>query len=61
METPFERFRRESRGNREQRQATLTTAFELNPIRFRRIAPQAPIIPEIVWINPPIKEVLANI
>jgi putative transposase len=46
---------------REQRQATLTTAFELNPIRFRRIAPQAPIIPEIVWINPPIKEVLANI
>jgi hypothetical protein len=46
---------------REQRQVTLTTAFELNPIRFRRIAPQAPTIPEIVWINPPIKEVLANI
>jgi putative transposase len=46
---------------REQRQATLNAAFELNPIRFRRIAPQAPIIPEIVWINPPIKEVLANI
>ncbi|MHB1210129.1 MAG: IS3 family transposase [Acidimicrobiales bacterium] len=46
---------------REQRQTTLTSAFELNPIRFRRIAPQAPAIPEIVWINPPIKEVLANI
>jgi putative transposase len=46
---------------REQRQATLTSAFELNPIRFRRIAPLAPIIPEVVWINPPIKEVLANI
>jgi putative transposase len=46
---------------REQRQATLSAAFELNPIRFRRIAPQAPTIPEIVWINPPIKEVLANI
>ena len=46
---------------REQRQTTLNAAFELNPIRFRRIAPQAPTIPEIVWINPPIKEVLANI
>ena len=46
---------------REQRQTTLNTAFELNPIRFRRIAPQAPAIPEVVWINPPIKEVLANI
>ncbi len=39
----------------------LNAAFELNPIRFRHIAPQAPTIPEIVWINPPIKEVLANI
>ena len=46
---------------REQRQATLSAAFEANPIRFRRIAPQAPSIPEVVWINPPIKEVLANI
>ncbi len=46
---------------REQRQTTLNAAFELNPIRFRRIAPQAPTIPEVVWINPPIKEVLANI
>ncbi len=46
---------------REQRQATLNAAFEANPIRFRRIAPQAPTIPDVVWINPPIKEVLANI
>ena len=46
---------------REQRQATLTAALEVNPIRFRRIAPQAPTIPEIVWINPPLKEVPANI
>jgi len=33
----------------------------MNPIRFRRIAPLAPTIPEVVCINPPIKEVLANI
>jgi putative transposase len=46
---------------REQRQATLSAAFEANPIRFRRRVPQAPKIPEFVWINPPIKEVLANI
>jgi putative transposase len=41
---------------REQRQATLSAAFEANPIRFRRRSPQAPTIPEVVWINPPIKE-----
>ena len=46
---------------REQRQAILSAAFEANQIRFRRIAPQAPTIPEVVWINPSIKEVLANI
>lgn len=45
---------------REQRQANLTSAFDSNPMRFRGIAPQAPIILEIVWINPPIKEVLAK-
>jgi hypothetical protein len=33
---------------REQRQATVTSAFELNPIRFRRIAPQAPTIHEVM-------------
>ena len=46
---------------REQRQSTLTSAFELNPIGFRRIEPRAPVIPDIGWISPPIKEVLANI
>ena len=38
---------------RQQRQTTLNAAFEQHPIRFRRIAPRAPRIPEIVWINPP--------
>ncbi|NNN02199.1 MAG: transposase [Acidimicrobiaceae bacterium] len=46
---------------REQRQTTLNAAFELNPIRFRRIASQVPTIPEVVWINSPFREVLANI
>lgn len=45
---------------REQRQATLSTAYEANPIRFRRLAPSAPSIPEQVWINPPELEVAAN-
>jgi hypothetical protein len=41
---------------REQRQATLNAAYETNPIRFRRLAPNAASIPELVWINPPIKD-----
>ena len=45
---------------REQRQVTLDAAYEANPIRFRRLAPQAPSIPELVWINPPELEVAAN-
>jgi putative transposase len=45
---------------REQRQATLSAAYEINPIRFRRLAPSAPSIPELVWINPPELEVAAN-
>ena len=45
---------------REQRQATLSAAYEANPIRFRRLAPRAPSIPELVWINPPELEVAAN-
>jgi putative transposase len=45
---------------REQRQVTLNAAYEANPIRFRRLAPQAPSIPELVWINPPELEVAAN-
>jgi putative transposase len=46
---------------REQRQATLSAAYEINPIRFRRLAPTAPSIPELVWINPPELEVATNI
>ncbi len=45
---------------REQRQVTLSAAYEANPIRFRRLAPTAPSIPELVWINPPEMEVAAN-
>lgn len=45
---------------REQRQATLSAAYETNPIRFRRLAPNAPSIPEMVWINPPELEVAAH-
>ena len=45
---------------REQRQATLNAAYETNPIRFRRLAPNAPSIPEMVWINPPELEVAAH-
>ena len=43
---------------RQQRQTTLNAAFEQHPIRFRRIAPRAPRIPEIVWINPPEMEAI---
>ena len=46
---------------REQRRATLSAAFEANLIPFGRRPPQAPTIPEVVWINPPIKDVLAKI
>jgi hypothetical protein len=45
---------------REQRQATLSATYEINPIRFRRLAPTAPSITELVWINPPELEVAAN-
>jgi putative transposase len=45
---------------REQRQVTLNAAYKANPIRFRRLASQAPSIPELVWINPPELEVAAN-
>ena len=44
---------------RAQRQVTLNAAYEANPIRFRRLAPKAPSIPELVWINPPELEVMA--
>ncbi|HEY5111717.1 MAG TPA: IS3 family transposase [Acidimicrobiales bacterium] len=45
---------------REQRQSTLDAAYGANPIRFRRLAPNAPKIPQLVWINPPELEVAAN-
>jgi hypothetical protein len=37
------------------------SASDFTPHPGSSSAPQSPIIPEIVWINPPIKEVLANI
>lgn len=41
---------------REQRQATLTAAFDANPTRFRHRAPVAPKLPEVAWINQPARE-----
>ncbi len=46
---------------REQRQATLSTAFNANPIRFRHRPPVAPLIPEVAWINEPAREEVAQI
>jgi putative transposase len=46
---------------REQRQATLSAAFDANPIRFRHRAPVAPKIPEVAWINQPAREEVAQI
>ena len=43
-----------------QRQATLSAAFEDNPIRFRHRPPMAPRIPEVAWINPPLGEEVAQ-
>jgi len=45
---------------RTQRQATLSAAFETNPIRFRHRPPMAPTIPEVAWINPPLREEVAQ-
>lgn len=45
---------------REQRQATLSAAFNDNPIRFRHRPPVAPQIPEAAWINEPAREVVAQ-
>ena len=45
---------------REQRQVTLNAAYKANPIGFRRLAPQAHSIPELVWINPPELEAAAS-
>jgi putative transposase len=45
---------------RTQRQATLSAAFEDNPIRFRHRPPTAPRIPDVAWINPPLREEVAQ-
>lgn len=44
-----------------QRQVTLDAAFAANPMRFRHRAPQAPQMPDAVWINKPAREELAQI
>ena len=41
-------------------QPAVINAYEANPIRFRRLAPSASAIPEMVWINPPELEVAAH-
>lgn len=41
---------------REQRQATLSAAYEANPLRFRHRPPAAPEIPNVAWINQPVRE-----
>ena len=46
---------------RNQRQETLTAAYAANPIRFRHRPPQAPVLPEVAWINPPAIEEVARI
>jgi hypothetical protein len=38
----------------------LNAAYKANPIGFRRLAPQAHSIPELVWINPPELEAAAS-
>ena len=45
---------------REHRQATLSAAFDANPIRFRHRPPVAPLIPEVAWINEPAREEAAQ-
>lgn len=36
--------------------AALDAAFLRNPLRFKRAAPQPPVLPTAAWINPPNKE-----
>ena len=45
---------------RGQRQATLSAAYVANPTRFRHRPPKAPKIPEVAWINPPVREEVAH-
>ena len=46
---------------RAQRQVTLDAAFTANPLHFRHRAPMAPQIPDVAWINQPVREELAQI
>ncbi len=41
---------------RTQRAATLNTAFDANPARFRHRRPTPPELPAIAWINDPSRE-----
>jgi len=43
-----------------QRAETLNTAFQVNPKRFKGIAPKPPKLPDAAWINPPKKENVAG-
>jgi putative transposase len=45
---------------RTQRQDTLRAAYAANPIRFRNRPPHAPVLPEVAWINPPVREEAAQ-
>jgi putative transposase len=38
------------------RAAALDAAFLRNPLRFKGVAPQPPVLPTAAWINPPKKE-----
>lgn len=44
-----------------QRQATLSAAYDANPIRFRHRPPRAVEIPDVAWINQPSTEEVAQI
>ena len=46
---------------RAQRQETLNVAFATNPLRFRHRAPRAPQLADVVWINKPAEEEVAQI
>lgn len=51
--TPAVVHYRQDKQVRAQRQQTLDKAYTCHPERFVRGAPQAPSLPEEVWINPP--------
>lgn len=45
---------------RDQRAVVLNAAYAAHPERFVRVAPQPPLLPTAVWINPPAKEASAS-